>query len=185
MTALNGPTPRAQERYLEAGLRVLAEEGYAGFKLARVCAELGTTTGSFYHAFPNWATYGSALIRYWRDTRSDQLIRHAREITDLPARVEALTEIALTLPHASEAAIRVWAAHDPEVAAIQTEVDAQRRDFIADTYVSIGGDAVVAREYATTAMLLFIGYESGTMATLEDLRRGFEILTEQTTFQGR
>lgn len=170
------PSRAARERFLEAGLRVLADLGHAGLKLAAVCAETGTTTGSFYHAFAGWPDYTSALIRYWRETQSDQLIARAREISDPRERLQTLIGVGLDLPHASEAAIRVWAAHDPEVRAIQAEVDAERTRFIADAYAAVLGDRQAAERYATTAMYLLIGHESGTAPSRETLAWAFHAL---------
>ncbi len=89
------PTRGAQLRYLEAGLDVLGRQGHAGLKLATVCEAVGATTGSFYHAFPpNWPEYTSALIRYWREAKSDRLISSAREVADPVERLEFLIDIA-------------------------------------------------------------------------------------------
>lgn len=173
------PSRAARERFLDAGLRVLADRGHAGLKLAAVCEETGTTTGSFYHAFAGWPDYTSALIRHWRETKSDQLISRAREIPDPRERLQALVDVGLELPHASEAAIRVWAAHDPEVRAVQAEVDAERTRFLADTYAAVTGDRLLARRYATTAMYLLIGHESGTAPSRDTLAWAFRALVDQ------
>lgn len=177
------PSRAARERFLDAGLRVLADRGHAGLKLAAVCAEAETTTGSFYHAFGSWADYTSALIRYWRQTRSDQLIARVREIPGARDRLLALVDVGLELPHASEAAIRVWAAHDPEVHAIQAEVDAERTRFIADSYAAVLGDRTAAERYATTSMYLLIGHESGTAPSRDTLAWAFRALLDQALGQ--
>ena len=76
------PSRRAQVRFLEAGLRILADQGHAGLKLAAVCDEAGATSGSFYYAFPAWSDYTSALITYWRDDQSHRLIGEASSVAD-------------------------------------------------------------------------------------------------------
>lgn len=178
-----GPSRAARERFLDAGLRVLADRGHAGLKLAAVCEETGTTTGSFYHAFAGWPDYTSTLIRYWRETKSDQLIARVREIPDPRERLRALVDVGLELPHASEAAIRVWAAHDPEVHAVQAEVDAERTRFIADSYATVIGDRSLAERYAATAMYLLIGHESGTAPSEDTLSWAFRTLLDQALGQ--
>ncbi|WP_124709735.1 TetR/AcrR family transcriptional regulator [Gordonia insulae] len=152
----------AKERYLEAGLQVLAEKGHAGLKLATVCATVGATTGSFYHAFASWGEYTTALIRYWREEESDRPIAEASAVTDPVERLQFLIDIALRLPHDSEAAIRVWAEHDADVRVVQIEADEERHRFISDSYFAVFGDREVADRYATAAMYLLVGYESGT-----------------------
>lgn len=173
------PSEYAQRRYLDAGLTVLSAEGHAGLKLAAVCSATNTTTGSFYHAFANWADFTSALIRYWRDEQSQRLIAGARDIADPRERLFALLDIGLRLPHATEAAIRVWAAHDAEVFAIQETVDRERRDIIADTYFEVLGDRTAADEFATASMYLLIGFESGTLHSHDALARGFGVVLER------
>ncbi|GAB90765.1 TetR/AcrR family transcriptional regulator [Gordonia rhizosphera] len=167
------PSEYARRRYLDAGLEVLADRGHAGLKLAAVCEATGTTTGSFYHAFANWSEFTSALIGYWRDEKSRRPIAEARAVADPRERLDYLIDIGLRLPHESEAAIRVWAAHDPEVLEIQQAVDAERRAFIADTYAEVLGDASAANQFATAAMYLLIGYESGTLPSQDALATGF------------
>ncbi|MGC4935459.1 TetR/AcrR family transcriptional regulator [Gordonia sp. DT30] len=172
------PSRYARVRFLEAGLIVLAEDGYGALKLAAVCARADATTGSFYHAFDNWAEFSSALIVYWREEKSRRPIAEARKVTDPRQRLAVLVDIGLTLPHDSERAIRVWAAQDAEVRRHQEEVDLERRDFIAETYRVALGDDFPAQDYATMSMYLLVGYESGTLRSHEALAAGFRVLLE-------
>lgn len=176
----SGASHTAKVRYLDAGLQVLADQGHAGLKLAAVCEAVGATTGSFYHAFPSWGAYTSALIRYWRTEQSDRPIAQAGTVTDPVARLDVLTDIALALPHDSEAAIRVWAEHDPDVRAVQIEADEERRQFIADTYLEVLGDRALAERYATAAMYLLVGYENGTHRSRDTLEWAFRVFIAQT-----
>lgn len=172
------PSRYAQLRFLDAGMTVLTDRGHAALKLAAVCAAAGASTGSFYHAFPSWPEFTSELIRYWREVKSNRIIEAARQVPDASDRLVSLMETGMTLPHATEAAIRVWAAHDPEVARHQREVDAERRDVIAETYAELLGDEELARQYATTAMYLLVGYESGTLQSLDTLAFSFHAFVE-------
>ncbi len=172
-----GPSEGIRRRYLDAGMEVLAVQGYPGLKLASVCRHLGTTTGSFYHAFDSWAAFQSALIAHWRRTKSDELIRATAEITDPTARLDALTEVGLTLPHATERAIRVWAANDPAVAEVQEAVDSERVRALTEAFEVTAADPTLAQRLATVAMQLLIGYELG-MGTIDDLAWAFTTLRE-------
>lgn len=173
------PSRRIKVRYLEAGLKVLARDGYPGLKLAEVCAAVGATTGSFYYAFDNWAAYTSELIEYWRENIADRAIQEAQAITEPRDRLDHMIELARTLPHGSEAAIRVWAAHDPLVMKIQRSVDAQRCAVIAATYEELLGDRDEAERYARAAMYLFIGHESGTLPSTETMEWAFRALMDR------
>lgn len=171
--ARSTPSRYVQLRFLEAGMAVLTERGHAGLKLAAVCAQAGSSTGSFYHAFPSWPEFTSALIEYWRETKSNRIIEAARQVPDAYDRLMSLIDTGMTLPHATEAAIRVWAAHDPEVARHQAEVDLERRDVIAEAYTEVIGDPDLAQRYATTALYLLVGYESGTLQSPDTLAFAF------------
>ncbi|MFT4124960.1 MAG: TetR/AcrR family transcriptional regulator [Gordonia sp. (in: high G+C Gram-positive bacteria)] len=173
------PSRYARVRFLEAGLAVLAEQGYAALKLAAVCTEADATTGSFYHAFESWAEFTSALIAYWREEQSQRLIAEARMITDPRARLDLLVDIGLSLPHDSESAIRIWAAHDPEVRAYQADVDRERRDFIAETFREVLGDGPESELFATVSMYLLVGHETSTLRSREALALGFETFLER------
>ena len=174
------PSRYARVRFLEAGLNVLTDDGYAALKLSAVCDEADATTGSFYHAFENWGAFTSALISYWREEKSQRLIAEASTITDPRERLHALVAVGMNLPHDSESAIRIWAAHDPEVHAHQVDVDKERRDFIAATYREAVGDHPNSELYATVAMYLLVGYESGTLQSRSALALGFQTFLEAT-----
>ncbi|GED96374.1 TetR/AcrR family transcriptional regulator [Gordonia crocea] len=149
-----------RRRFLDAGMVVLGRDGYAGFKQAAVCAETGLTTGAFYHSFRNWKEFEAALIEHWRDAATDRLVARLDTHPSPHERIDALINVALSLPHRSEAAIRVWAAGDPEVRAALRQVDRVRRDAVARYLRDLGVDADHADRFAGMAMLLLIGHES-------------------------
>ncbi|EGD55451.1 TetR/AcrR family transcriptional regulator [Gordonia neofelifaecis] len=173
---LSAPSERARRRFLDAGLAVLGERGHAGLKLAQVCKAAGATTGSFYHAFGSWAEFKVDLIAYWRDERSRRLIREALAVEDPRARLDVLVGIGLALDRDSEAAIRVWSTHDREVLVHLTEVDRERTEVIRDTSLQVTGDADAAERFAQVAMYLLIGYQMGTIESLDALRFGFDAM---------
>lgn len=153
------PSP-LRSRFLEAGMRVLARDGYRGFKQAAICAETGLTTGAFYHSFRNWKDFEGALIEYWRREATDQLVAWVDTHPSPQERVDALIEVALGLPHHAEAAIRVWAAGDTLVHSALTEIDTVRRAAVARFVGEMGVDDEHAQRIAATSMLLLIGHEA-------------------------
>lgn len=181
-----GPAPRPRSinlelrnRFFTAGMTVLARDGHPGLKQAAVCQELGLTTGAFYHAFRNWRDYTGELIGHWRVEATDRMVAQVQELTDAQERIEALTDVALALPHDVEAAIRVWASHDSGVAAELAAVDTHRTEVIADMGTEALGDAVIAGHMANTAMMLLIGYQMGTVATADDFAWAMRALAGQ------
>ena len=170
---------KLRRRFLHAGMTVLARDGYSGFKQAAVCAEAGVTTGAFYHSFRNWKAFEQALIEHWRVESTDVLVEAARNVADPRDRIGALLDIALSLPHDTERAIRNWAAGDPAVMAALTEVEAARKEAITEM-----GGAQYGRELserlAGTAMLLLIGYENAATPSADDFTWAMRAVAEMS-----
>lgn len=92
--------------------------------------------------------------------------------------------MALSLPHSAEAAIRAWSSVDPDVLAVQREVDQQRFEILYESALGIVHDARQAQTYAAWAVYVFVGYEQATLprdqrmfewistTMLEDLQAG-------------
>ena len=157
------PIVAARVSFFEAGLEILAELGYGGLKLAEVCGRLGVTSGSFYHYFTGWNAYTRELIGHWRQDRTVRIIEVLRAHPDPRKRIEAIIEVALSLPHSAEAAIRSWSSVDPDVLAVQREVDQQRFEILYESALDIVADTRQAQTYAAWAVYDFVGYEQATL----------------------
>jgi AcrR family transcriptional regulator len=105
--------------WIDAGLRLIAEEGLRAVKVDRLCSTLGVTKGSFYWHFADLRGYLDALARAWADEQ------HARQASlaamrelEPGARLAAMMR-QLTGPRQwiLERAVREWARWDAEVAA--------------------------------------------------------------------
>lgn len=178
------PTVAARTSFFEAGLEILADLGFRGLKLAEVCGRLGVTSGSFYHYFTGWSGYTRELVAYWRQDRTVRIIEVLRAHPDPRKRIEAIIAVALSLPHSAEAAIRAWSSVDPDVLAVQREVDQQRFEILYESALGIVHDARQAQTYAAWAVYVFVGYEQATLprdqrmfewistTMLEDLQAG-------------
>lgn len=153
----------SREAYLDTGLEVLSDLGYGGLKLAEVCTRLGVTTGSFYHYFSNWSSYTRELMEYWRQGRTVQLIEWIRAEPDPRRRIDNIINIGLDLPHSAEAAIRAWSGADPDVHAVQAEVDKQRHEITRQSALEILHDERQAELFANWAVYLLVGYEQATL----------------------
>lgn len=178
------PIVAARESYFETGLEVLADTGFGGLRLAEVCSRLGVTSGSFYHYFASWGAYSRELVEYWRQDRTVRVIDVIRAQPSPRKRIEAIIDVAVSLPHSAEAAIRAWSSVDPDVYAVQLEVDRQRFEITYESAFEIVQDQGQAHAYAALATYLFLGYEQTTLprelrtfewmctAMLDDLEAG-------------
>jgi AcrR family transcriptional regulator len=158
----------SREAYFETGLEVLSDVGYGGLKLAEVCRRLGVTSGSFYHYFDNWPAYTKALVKHWMEGRTLQAIEKLRAEPDPHRRIEALFEIGLELPHGAESAIRCWSSTDPDVHAIQVEVDQKRFDIVYESAYQILQHQRQAELFASSTAYLYVGYEQSTLPRDKD-----------------
>lgn len=161
--SLSMPIVAARESYFEAGLEILSDLGFGRLKLAEVCGRLGVTSGSFYHYFSGWSAYTRELIGYWRQDRTVRIIEVIRSQPDPRKRIEAIIEVALSLPHGAEAAIRAWSSVDPDVLEVQREVDQQRFDILYESAFDIVRDERQAQIYAAWAVYVFVGFEQATL----------------------
>lgn len=152
-----------RDSYFETGLEILAELGFGALKLAELCRRMGVTTGSFYHYFTSWSAYTGDLIAYWRQDRTVRVIEAIRTEADPRRRIEAAIDVALSLPHNAEAAIRAWSSVDPDVLRVQTEVDRERFEILYNSALAIVGDTRQAEVYASWAVFVFVGYEQSTL----------------------
>ena len=92
-----------------------------------------------------------------------------------------LLDIATSLPHVAEAAIRVWSTIDPHVAEVQAAVDAARIAVVKDTF-----DQLVPPEqsehYARAAFYLLTGHElAGAQRNNDSLAFALQLLIDSGT----
>jgi AcrR family transcriptional regulator len=160
----------ARTRFFDAAHEILSTEGYGALKQAAVCQRVGVTTGAFYHTFKSWQEFTEALLDDWLRERTQVIADLARQLNDPVNQLEALREAAISLRHGSEAAIRIWAGTDANVAAVQLAVDEGRFEVVNEIMRRLVG-AKDAPRYAWWGIGVLVGYEQVSYRqTPEDLR---------------
>ena len=144
--------------YLEAGLDLLERDGYGGLKLASLCAELGVTSGAFYHNFANWSAYKSALIEHWKNDQTTALIAVIEAESDPVEQLETLLAFTMGLRHRAESASRAWSNIDADVARVQEAVDEARIE-AARAVISQYHPSPVAEGLARAAYQSLVGFQ--------------------------
>jgi AcrR family transcriptional regulator len=130
--------------WVKAGLRALATDGASGLKVGTMATALGVSRGSFYWHFTDFADFRGQLLASWRDRTVDRVIREFKDDRAAPGRLKRLVKRAFFGKRGLDRAIRIWAADEPEVAAMVAAVDARRVGYMAQLLVEAG----VAHEHA-------------------------------------
>lgn len=160
MGTRSSPTSITPATYFEAAFDLLADEGYGGLKLGPLCRRLAVTTGSFYHHFHGWPGFVDGLLMHWEAEQTERVLRVSRAAPDAVARVRTMKELASTrVPHAAEAAIRMWSGGDPRVRAVQDRIDELRITAVAEIVGGVIGDAAQARRLAVLGVSIMIGWQ--------------------------
>ena len=161
--------------YYRAAFDVLGESGSETLTINALCERLQVTKGSFYHHFGSMPAFVDALLLFWEAEHSERLIAISKAQPDPTLRIAALIDIAVSLPHASEAAIRAWARSNAEVNEVTVRVDRKRERHITDAIVALGLDRPPARLLARMTLNLLIGAQQREQPVdLKRLRQSFE-----------
>ncbi|MEZ5217245.1 MAG: TetR/AcrR family transcriptional regulator [Ilumatobacteraceae bacterium] len=129
---------RGRDQWIEAGQELLRRGGIAAVKLHALTAELGLTTGSFYHHFSGMAEYLDALASAYGRA---QVMRNLEGLDDPDPRVRLRRVIDFTrerrmLPLG--AAMRDWAGSNPVAAEAVRSTDAELLRFLARAFEDLG-----------------------------------------------
>ena len=150
-----------RDRWLDEGLRVLAELGAPALRIDRLARRLGLSKGSFYHHFDALPGYRTALLAHferWCTLRFIETVEGAG-LADPRARIELLMDLVLAEDDGGlEAAVRAWALQDGEVHEVLRRVDAVRVTYLEGLCRELGHGAR-ALDTARALYLLLIGAE--------------------------
>lgn len=146
----------ASDYYREA-FEVLGGFGSESLTIASLCERLGITKGSFYHHFGSMPAFVTGLLEFWASEHSDRLIAISKAQPDPSLRMAMLIDMAVSLPHASEAAIRAWGRSNADVAEVTLRVDRRRERHITDAVVALGVDRPSGKLLARMAVNLLVG----------------------------
>lgn len=145
--------PRVQlapESWVDAAIDVLASEGIAGLRIEVLAKRCGVTKGSFYWHFRDRQALLDAVLERWREGR----IRDIEKTTaGLPgAEVEQLHHVIEVYGAnrnrkgmAIELAVRDWARHDAQAAAVVEAVDLYRLECTQRLFIAKGMSAADAK----------------------------------------
>ena len=133
---------KGQEKWLRAGLDILAKAGPQAITLEALGARLNLSKGSFYHHFNNQDDFLKQLVLYWEASMTDWMIdttqlesaSHSKRLVKLAE----LTSKVAAMP--IERAIRHWAKQNTDVKKALKRVEAKRCDYLCFLLTHAGID---------------------------------------------
>lgn len=138
--------PRTQldpERWVDVATDVLAKEGLTGLRVEVLAKRCGVTKGSFYWHFKDRRALLDAVLAHWkagriRDIEKTTAVTPGHEQDQLHYAIEVYGASRNRKGMSIELAIRDWARHDPQAAAIVEEVDLYRLECTRKLFVAVG-----------------------------------------------
>lgn len=144
-------------------MQALAEGGLAAVKVDRLAQQLKITRGSFYWHFKSRDELLEAMLDFWENELTGELIQHASELPDPASRLRAVAAEAIEreshgLPvERVEESLRSWASQDERAARRMHQIDHVRVDYIAHELEALGYAGERARRLARVLYLALIG----------------------------
>lgn len=138
--------PRTQldpARWIETAIDVLAKEGMAGLRVEVLAKRCGVTKGSFYWHFKDRRALLDAVLQHWktgriRDIEKTTAVTPGRELEQLHYAIEVYGASRNRKGMSIELAVRDWARHDADAAAVVEAVDLYRLECTRKLFVAAG-----------------------------------------------
>jgi AcrR family transcriptional regulator len=148
------PARLTRDRWIEAALDALVEQGIEGVRIDRLCRNLGVTKGSFYHHFTSREELLEAVADFWAETQPTDGQAMVESLRDAPMRqLAAVTKLVADRDIGRrDHAMRAWAAADERAARAVQRAD---RQILALLETILAGLGVPDDEVHPLARVLF------------------------------
>src|SRR5690349_6870963 len=151
-------TPR--ERWIEEGLRALADRGPDAVRVEPLAKAIGVTKGGFYWHFEDRSALLEEMLGHWERTGVDEVIAEVEARPGDPReRLRRLFALAQARGGAilrTDLAVRDWARRDPAVAARLRRVDDRRMDYMRALFAGFCPDPEEVEARCLLAFSLFV-----------------------------
>lgn len=154
------PTRTPREKWIEEGLRALADRGPDAVRVEPIARALGVSKGGFYWHFDDRRALLDEMLDTWERVVVDEVIVAVEQAGGEPrARLERLFAVASAHPEllGIDLAVRDWARRDPDVAVRLRRADNRRMAFMRTLFGAFATDAADAEVRSTLAFALWIG----------------------------
>ncbi|MEL6820641.1 MAG: TetR/AcrR family transcriptional regulator [Calditrichota bacterium] len=171
-----------QRDWLNLGLKILAKEGPEKLTIQDLCSTLGVTKGSFYHHFRNREAFVTALLTYWEETLTEEIISASESKETLLDRINELTNLTTSrIAIKMEVAIRAWALTNPQVRIYQKRVDERRLAYLNQLTSQLPGNVAEAELLAKMLFAIYVGAQQMIPPIQSEELRGIYDYIKQLT----
>ncbi len=134
---------RGPNKWFEAALKALVEEGVDAVRVERLAAHLGLTRGSFYHHYKDHAELLQALLAHYVETNQQRFVKMLPLLqgTAKDKLWVLWSETADQTFRDYDWAVRMWGMRDPHVAAVLEQIDAKRMEVLIGLFKEMGFSA--------------------------------------------
>ena len=131
---------RGPDKWLDAAIRTLIEEGIDAVRIDRIATKLRITRGSFYHHYKNRRDLLRAVLDHYLRTN------HTNFVAMLPTLQGAPEDKLWTLWAATASrefrdydwAVRLWGMRDAQVAKVLNQIDVKRMEVMIGLFMQMG-----------------------------------------------
>jgi AcrR family transcriptional regulator len=148
---------KTKQDWIEEGLNIVAENGINGLTVELLTNRLNMTKGSFYHHFKNFQDFKEALLTYFEEKGTIEIISLVEEAPTPLEKIKKLLQVAPGGPVGLEFAIRVWSIQDPLAQVYQERTDFRRLSYLQELCQKLIPETEKADTLAHLLYAAFVG----------------------------
>ena len=126
-----------REDWIKAGFEILKTKGISGVKVEVLARKLGVTKGGFYGYFLNREAFLQAMLDYWADILTNQIIKSIGNLSGtLPEKLQKLLHSVDNIKFDdTERPMFSWAILDPKAEKVVMRAIKERLEFITSLFI--------------------------------------------------
>ena len=148
-----------KKQWFVVGLNILEKDGFARITIDNLCTRLEIIKGAFYHHFKNIDGYIEALMKYWLNQNTVQIIEDADKLATAKERMEFIGSVVINRSHKSEQVIRAWSFSNQIVKKYIQQVDDLRIDYSTKLRVQLGMSEEESKNTSVLEYAIFVGIQ--------------------------
>ena len=167
----------SRQDWLNAAIQELEEHGFDGIKVVVLAKKIGSTSGSFYWHFKDQPALLAAVLEFWEETLTNEIIVRSRRFGGSPEEriLELMTNVIEHDAAGLDHAISVWARRDKKVKEIYERTIERRFDHAAWMFRQVG----FSRRQAAIRGRLMVAYLMGESSTLLKSNRRWKSIVKE------